>query len=72
MTVRFLGQFLLDRGTITAAQLPERLRDLKDMPTLADHLATEEKAYIARILHACRNDKARAAKVLGIDAAKIG
>ena len=58
--------------TITAAQLPERLRDLKDMPTLADFLATEEKGYIERILRACRNDKARAAKVLGIDAAKIG
>ncbi len=61
-----------ENKTITAAQLPERLRDLKDMPTLADHLAAEEKAYIARILHACRNDKARAAKILGIDAAKIG
>ena len=58
--------------TITAAQLPERLRDLKDMPTLADFLAEEEKQYIDRILRACRGDKAKAAKILGIDAAKIG
>lgn len=61
-----------DNKTITAAQLPERLRDLKDMPTLAAFLAQEEKSYIERILRACRGDKAKAAKVLGIDAAKIG
>ncbi len=61
-----------DSKTITAAQLPERLRDLKDLPTLAAHLAEEEKAYIERILRACRGDKAKAAKILGIDAARIG
>lgn len=58
--------------TITAAQLPERLRDLKDMPTLAAFLAQEEKGYIERVLRATRGDKAKAAKVLGIDASKVG
>ena len=58
--------------TITLAQLPERLRDLKDLPTLADFLAAEQKAYIERVLTACRGDKAKAAKVLGIEATKIG
>ncbi len=61
-----------DSKTITAAQLPERLRDLKDLPTLAAHLAEEEKVYIERILRACRGDKAKAAKILGIEAARIG
>ncbi len=58
--------------TITAAQLPERFRDLKDLPSLADFLAHEEKAYVERVLRACRGDKAKAAKILGVDAARIG
>ncbi len=57
--------------TIALAQLPERLRDLKDLPTLADFLAQEQKTYIERVLKACRGDKAKAAKILGIEAAKI-
>jgi two-component system, NtrC family, response regulator HydG len=61
-----------DSKTITAAQLPDRLRDLKDIPSLADYLAQEEKAYIERIVRACRGDKAKAAKVLRVEVAKIG
>jgi two-component system, NtrC family, response regulator HydG len=61
-----------DSKTITAAQLPERLRDLKDLPTLADVLAQEESLYIERVLKACRGDKAKAAKVLGVSASKLG
>lgn len=61
-----------DTKTLTAAQLPDHLRDLKGMPTLAEFLAQEERSYIERILRACRGDKAKAAKVLGVDAAKIG
>ncbi len=57
---------------ITAAQLPLQLRELKDWPTLADHLAVQEKEYIARALHACGGDKARAAKALGIDVSRLG
>ncbi len=57
---------------ITAAQLPLQLRELKDWPALADHLAAQEKEYIARALHACGGDKARAAKALGIDVSRLG
>jgi DNA-binding NtrC family response regulator len=57
---------------ITSQQLPLRLRELKHWPTLSEYLAGQEKQYIDMVLHACRNDKAAAAKVLGIDAAKLG
>ena len=57
---------------ITAAQLPLQLRELKDWPALADHLAAQEKEYIARALHACGGDKARAAKALGIEISRLG
>ena len=60
-----------DSPNITAAQLPERLRDLKDLPPLADFLAQEERLYIERVLKACRGDKAKAAKVLGVPANKL-
>jgi DNA-binding NtrC family response regulator len=57
---------------ITRAQLPMRLHDLKDWPTLAVYLGEQEKDYIARVLHACQGDKARAAKALGIDVSHLG
>jgi DNA-binding NtrC family response regulator len=52
---------------ITSAQLPLRVHELKDWPTLADYLAGQEKQYMARVLHASGGDKARAAKALGIE-----
>jgi DNA-binding NtrC family response regulator len=57
---------------ITSQQLPLRLRELKHWPALADYLAGQEKQYIEMVLHACRNDKAAAARVLGIDVARLG
>ena len=57
---------------ITSQQLPLRLRDLKHWPSLAEFLAGQEKQYTAMVLHACQNDKAAAAKVLGVDAGKLG
>ncbi len=57
---------------ITSAQLPLRLRELKDWPPLADFIAGQEKQYIDRVLQASRGDKAVAAKVLGIDASRLG
>lgn len=56
---------------ITSAQLPLRIHELKDWPPLADYLAGQEKQYIARVLHACGGDKAKAAKVLGLDPTKL-
>jgi len=56
---------------ITSAQLPLRVHELKDWPTLADYLAGQEKQYIARVLHAAGGDKAKAAKALGVDMDRI-
>ncbi|MBI2497179.1 MAG: sigma-54-dependent Fis family transcriptional regulator [Opitutae bacterium] len=57
---------------ITSAQLPLRVHELKDWPTLADYLGGQEKQYVARVLHACQGDKARAAAALGIDVRRLG
>jgi two-component system response regulator HydG len=70
---QFISQVISTSETrvITSAQLPLRVHELKDWPSLADYLAGQEKQYIARVLHACGGDKAKAAKVLGVDAGKI-
>ncbi len=57
---------------MTSEQLPLRLRQIENWPTLAEFTAGQEKQYMDRVLHACRGDKAVAAKVLGIDASKLG
>jgi len=57
---------------VTSAQLPLRIHELKDWPTLADYMVGQEKQYIARVLHACQGDKARAAHTLGIDVSRLG
>lgn len=57
---------------VTSQQLPMRLRELQHWPTLADYLAGQEKQYIDMVLHASRGDKAAAAKVLGVDAGRLG
>ena len=56
---------------ITSQQLPLRLREVKSWPPLADYLAGQEKQYIEMVVHACRGDKAAAAKILGVDTAKL-
>jgi DNA-binding NtrC family response regulator len=57
---------------VTSQELPMRLKEVKDWPKLSDFLAGQEKQYIDLVLRACRDDKAKAAKVLGIDKSKIG
>lgn len=57
---------------ITSQQLPVRLKQVKDWPNLAEYLAGQEKQYFDLVLHACRGDKAAAAKVLGVDVSKLG
>lgn len=56
---------------VTSAQLPLRVQDMRQWPTLADYLAGQEKQYIARVLNACQGDKARAAKALGVDPSRL-
>ncbi|MSU70095.1 MAG: sigma-54-dependent Fis family transcriptional regulator [Opitutaceae bacterium] len=57
---------------VTSAQLPVRLRELQHWPSLAEYLAGQEKQYVDMVLHASRGDKTAAAKVLGVDASKLG
>jgi two-component system response regulator HydG len=57
---------------ITSEQLPLRLRELKHWPTLAEYLSGQEKQYLDLVLHASRDDKVAAAKVLGVDESKLG
>lgn len=57
---------------ITSQQLPLRLRELKHWPSLAEFLGGQEKQYIDMVLHACRGNKAAAAKVLGIEIGRLG
>jgi len=57
---------------VTSQQLPMRLREPEQWPSLTEYLAGQQKQYLAMVLHACKGDKARATKVLGVDAAKLG
>lgn len=57
---------------ITSQQLPLRLKEVKHWPSLTEYLAGQEKQYIDMVVHACHGDKAAAAKVLSVDAAKLG
>jgi DNA-binding NtrC family response regulator len=57
---------------VTSAQLPLRLRELKNWPTLAEYLAGQEKQYVDQVLHTCKGNKPAAAKVLGVDVSKLG
>jgi two-component system response regulator HydG len=56
---------------MTSEQLPLRLRQVENWPTLAEFTAGQEKQYMDRVLHACRGDKAVAAKVLGIGVERL-
>jgi DNA-binding NtrC family response regulator len=57
---------------VTSQQLPLRLRELKNWPSLAEYLIGQEKQYREMVLRACHGDKAAAAKVLGVEPAVIG
>jgi len=56
---------------VTSQELPMRLKEVKKWPSLADYLAGQQKQYVDMVVHACGDDKAKAAKVLGIEVAKI-
>ena len=49
---------------VTSQQLPAKVREVKTWPTLAEHLAAQEKQYRERVLRACQGDKAAADKLL--------
>jgi DNA-binding NtrC family response regulator len=56
---------------ISSRQLPMRLRDLSDWPSLEDYVAGQEREYISMVLHNCRSDVERAAQILKCDPSKI-
>jgi DNA-binding NtrC family response regulator len=56
---------------VTSQQLPMRLKEVKKWPSLTDYLAGQQKQYVDMVVHACGDDKAKAAKVLGIEVSKI-
>jgi two-component system response regulator HydG len=56
---------------ITSQQLPLRLRDVKQWPTLDEFLAGQEKQYVDQVVRACQGDKALAAQVLGVELVKV-
>lgn len=56
---------------VTSQELPMRLREVKDWPSLADYLNGQQKQYFDLVLRACGDDKAKAAKVLGVDVSKL-
>jgi len=56
---------------VTSQELPMRLKEVKKWPSLADYLAGQQKQYVDMVVRACNDDKAKAAKVLGIEASKI-
>lgn len=53
---------------VTSQQLPLRLKEVKQWPSLAEYLAGQEKQYRDMVLRACGGDQALAAKVLAADA----
>jgi DNA-binding NtrC family response regulator len=57
---------------VAAQQIPLRLRDVKSWPSLAEYLSGQEKQYIDLVLRSAHGDKALAAKVLGIEVARLG
>jgi two-component system, NtrC family, response regulator HydG len=72
--VQFISQIIsqAEARVITSAQLPLRVRDMNEWPNLTDYLAGQEKLYRARVLSACKGDKDRAAKILGVSVEQLG
>ena len=63
---------MTETRVIGAQLLPLHLRELKHWPSMQEYLAGQEKHYIEMVLHASGHDKGMAAKVLGIEASKLG
>ncbi len=60
-----------DSRMVTAAQLPTKLKELGEWPTLADYLAGQRKHYVHTVMRACKGDLSKAAAVLGVDASTL-
>lgn len=51
---------------VGADQLPDKLKSVGDWATLDAYLSKMRRSYVAKVVRACRNDRSRAAQVLGI------
>lgn len=60
-----------EERVVTSQQLPLRLQEPERWPSLAEYLTGQQKRYIDMVMHACRDEKARAAKVLGVDPSRL-
>jgi DNA-binding NtrC family response regulator len=60
-----------DSRVISSRQLPMRLRELADWPSLDDYLQGQRREYISVVLNACQDDKALAARILKCDPAEL-
>jgi DNA-binding NtrC family response regulator len=56
---------------VTPEQLPLRLKQGKDWPALTEYLAVQERHYVEMVLNCCRGDRTSAAKILGIEPARL-
>lgn len=52
---------------ISADDLPEHIKNISEWPTLQDYLSRQKDIYVARVLHACNNDKEWASKIAGVE-----
>ena len=59
-----------DARIVTSQQLPLRLRELKEWPSLATYLEGQQKQYVDMVLRACRGDAEAASKILGVEVIK--
>lgn len=56
---------------VTSKDLPLRVKEVKNWPTLTDYSDGQQKQYIEMVLRACHDDKAKAAKILGVEVSKL-
>ncbi len=57
--------------SISEADLPEKLRDISNWPNLDEYLAEQATRYKQAVLRASQGDPAKAAQILGVDAAEL-
>lgn len=55
-----------DSRIVGAEQLPGKLRSVGEWASLEDYMRETRRSYVAKVLRACRSDRAIAARVLGV------
>jgi len=60
-----------DVRVVGPATLPSRIKELNLWQPLPEFLRVQEAKYIASVLRACGGDKAKASKILGVEASKL-